>query len=213
MYLPPHFAETRLDALRQLIHEYPLAAVVTLGPSGLTANHIPLEYDPEPAPWGTLRGHVARANRVWQDASPEVDALAIFQGPQQYISPSSYPTKAQTGMVVPTYNYMVVHASGPLRIVDDPAWLRGLVTRLTNRFEADQDSPPWHVHDAPAAFIDAQLQAIVGVEIPISTLVGKWKLSQNRPRADREGVVQRLNASDDPAAATMAGWVAEAMRE
>ena len=142
MYLPPHFAETRVEALRQLIDEYPLATVVTLGPAGLVANHIPLEYDPEPEPWGMLRGHVARANRVWQDSNPAVEALAIFQGPQRYISPSSYPTKAQTGMVVPTYNYMVVHVAGPLRIVDDPAWLHALVTRLTNRFEADQESPP-----------------------------------------------------------------------
>ncbi len=210
MYLSAHFAESRQGVLRQLMHEHPLAALVTLGSDGLTANHIPLEYDPEPAPWGTLRGHVARANRVWQDFSPEFDALAIFQGPQRYISPSWYPTKAQTGMVVPTYNYMVVHASGPLRIVDDPAWVRALVGRLTHRHEGERTAP-WHVTDAPDEFIAQQVRAIVGIEIPVTKLVGKWKLSQNRPRSDRDGVVHGLQTNADEGSAIMANSVAEAM--
>jgi transcriptional regulator len=210
MYLPPHFAESRPELLRQLMLAYPLAVLVTLGRDGLVANHIPLEYDPEPAPGGTLRGHVARANPVWNDFSAEVGALAVFQGPQRYISPSWYPTKAETGKVVPTYNYLVVHASGPLRIVEDPIWLRQLVERLTSQFESRR-SDPWHVSDAPDDFIAGQLRAIVGIEIPVAKLVGKWKVSQNRTRTDREGVVQELRASGDDADAVIAHWVEESL--
>src|SRR5215470_8004937 len=136
MYMPAHFEETRPEVLRRLIHDHPLAALVTLGSDGLNANHIPMELDADPAPLGTLRGHVARANPVWRDFSPGVDALAIFQGPQAYVSPGWYQTKQETGKVVPTYNYAVVHASGPMRIIEDRAWLRAFVERLTNRHEA-----------------------------------------------------------------------------
>jgi transcriptional regulator len=210
MYVPSHFAEARVEALQQLMREHALAVLVTLGADRLSANHIPLEYDPEPAPWGTLRGHVARANPVWRDFSAEVEALAVFQGPQRYITPSWYPTKAESGMVVPTYNYLVVHASGPLRVIHDPAWLRQLVGRLTRHFEAERPAP-WQVTDAPEDFIAQQLHAIVGIEMPLTRLVGKWKVSQNRPRADREGVVRGLRESDDAEAAVMAHWVEEAL--
>jgi transcriptional regulator len=210
MYVPPHFAEARPEVLQQLMRQHPLAVLVTLGVDGLNANHIPLEYDPEPAPSGTLRGHVARANPVWRDFSTEVEALTVFQGPQQYITPSWYPTKADTGMVVPTYNYLVVHAHGPLRVIDDPAWLRQLVGRLTSHFEAERPAP-WQVTDAPDDFIAQQLRAIVGIEIPVTRLVGKWKASQNRSRADREGVVRGLRELGDPEAAVMAHWVEETL--
>jgi transcriptional regulator len=210
MYLPAHFEETRPDVLAGLLREHPLATLVTLGSEGLTANHIPLEYDPEPAPYGTLRGHVARANPVWRDFTADLGVLAIFQGPQAYVTPNWYPTRAETGKVVPTFNYMVVHAQGPLRIVDDPAWVRALVQRLTDNFEATEPKP-WRVEDAPADFIEGQLRAIVGIEIPIRKLTGKWKVSQNRPPVDRAGVIQGLREREDSNAQAIAKAVEEAL--
>lgn len=192
MYLPGYFEETRTEVLHRLMHERPLATLVTLAAAGINANHLPFELDSEPLPNGTLRCHVARANPVWRDYSRDTEALVIFHGPQLYISPSWYETKKQSGEVVPTYNYAVVHAYGALRIIDDRAWLRGLVTRLTERFES-ASSAPWRVSDAPDDFIDKQLGAIVGIEITITKLAGKWKVSQNRPALDRAGVVEALS--------------------
>ena len=210
MYLPRHFEETRVEVLHALIREHPLGTLVTLGADGLSANHIPIEVDPEPAPFGTLRGHVARANPVWRDSVADVAALVVFQGPSTYVSPSWYPSKRETGKVVPTYNYVVVHAYGHLRSIEDPVWLRHLVERLTARFEADR-AEPWQVADAPASFIDAQLRAIVGLEIPITRLLGKWKVSQNRSAPDRAGVVHGLRASVDSDAATIARLVEQSL--
>ncbi len=209
MYVPSQFEETRLDVLHDLIREHSLAALVTLGSQGLDANHIPLELDPGPAPFGTLRGHVARGNPVWRDFSGDVEALAVFQGPQAYISPGWYQTKRETGKVVPTYNYIVVHAYGPMRVIEDRAWLRGLVERLTSRYESGRPEP-WKVTDAPAEFIDQMLGAIVGIEIPLSRLVGKWKVSQNRPSADRDGVVKGLGEMTDRDAQAMSALVKKA---
>ena len=206
MYVPSHFAESRVEVLHQLIRARPLATLVTLNADGLNANHIPFEIDPEPLPLGTLRGHVARANPVWRAFSREVEALVIFRGPQAYISPSWYASKTESGEVVPTYNYIVAHGYGEMKIVDDREWLRGLVTRLTNRFEAGGDAP-WQVTDAPPAFIDKQLGAIVGIEIALTKLIGKWKVSQNRPAKDRDGVVQKLSESTDAESVAVARWV------
>ena len=208
MYLPAHFEETRVEVIHRLIREHPLAVLVTLGAAGLNANHIPLEIDPEPAPLGTLRGHVARANPVWRDFARDVEALTVFQGPQAYISPAWYQTKKETGKVVPTFNYIVVHAYGSLRIIEDEAWLRGLVERLTTRHESGR-AEPWKVSDAPEDFIKTQLRAIVGIEMPVTRLVGKWKVSQNRPPVDREGVVRGLGQMNDANAAAMARLVKE----
>src|SRR4029453_19145391 len=133
MYLPNHFAETRVEVLHQLIAAHPLGALVVATPGGLDANHVPFEVDPEPAPFGTLRAHVARANPLLRDAPPDAEALVIFQGPSTYISPAWYPTKQETGRFVPTWNYAVVHAHGPLRFIDDRAWLRRFVEMLTKR--------------------------------------------------------------------------------
>ena len=201
MYLPSHFAEARVDVLHDLIRAHPFGTLVVLASNGLDANHIPFEIDPEPAPFGTLRGHLARANPVWKDFSSQVDALAIFQGPHTYISPSWYPTKKEHGKVVPTWNYAVVHATGPLRVIDEQAWVRRFVEQLTNHHEAHRRDP-WKVTDAPADFIDTMTSAIVGVEIPIARLAGKWKVSQNRPEKDRIGVVEGLlqNRNDDSSA-------------
>lgn len=208
MYVPAHFSEQRIELLQQLIRDRPLGILVTLDSAGLNANHLPFELVAEPLPLGTLRGHVARANPVWRDFSKQTEALVIFQGPSAYVSPSWYPTKNTSGEVVPTYNYAVVHAYGPLRIVDDRAWLRGLVGRLTDRFEAPRPDR-WHVTDAPDEFIAKQLGAIVGIEIPITKLLGKWKASQNRPEIDRAGVVKGLSELDDADSAAMAALVRE----
>ena len=203
MYLPKHFQETRVEVMHGLIRDHPLGVLVTLGSDGLNANHIPIEIDPEPVPFGTLRGHVARANPVWRDYAADVEAVVVFQGPARYVTPSWYPTKRETGKVVPTFNYAVVHAYGAMRIVEDAAWLRNLVERLTDEFEATRPEP-WQVTDAPASYIDAQLRAIVGIEIAITRLLGKWKVSQNKSAADRAGVAQALIAADDPDAAALA---------
>jgi transcriptional regulator len=211
MYLPDHFAESRVDVLRQLIHEHPLAALVTLNAQELNANHIPFEHDAEPAPFGTLRGHVARANPVWRDYSRDIEALVIFQGAQHYITPSWYPSKQETGKVVPTFNYIVVHAYGALRVIEDRAWLRGLVERLTNRHEAPR-AIPWQVTDAPSDYIEKMLGAIVGIEIPLTRLVGKWKVSQNQPAANRDGVIKGLDELPNTDATAMANLIRQTMK-
>jgi transcriptional regulator len=212
MYLPKHFEETRIEVLHELIRSHPLGALVVQIGRGLDANHIPLEVDPNPAPFGTLRGHIARANPLWREFTGDVDALAIFQGPGTYISPSLYPTKRETGKVVPTWNYAVVHAHGPLRFIDDRAWLRDFVTKLTARHEATRREP-WKITDAPAEYIETQLGAIIGLEMPISRLTGKWKVSQNRPPRDREGVVEGLLRDSSPSATAMAHLVRDASSE
>jgi transcriptional regulator len=210
MYLPGHFEESRVDVLHGLIRAHPLGALVTLTAGGLEANHVPLEIDAEPAPFGTLRGHVARANPVWREAARDVEALVIFQGPGTYISPAWYPTKRETGRVVPTWNYAVVHARGIPRFIDDREWLRDFVTGLTDRHEAGRPAP-WRVTDAPADYIDRQLGAIVGLEIAVTRLQGKWKLSQNRPGPDRAGVVEGLSREGERAGAGVAELVRRAI--
>jgi len=212
MYLPKHFEETRVQVLHELIHAHPLGALVVLTARGLGANHIPFEVDPDPTPFGTLRGHIARANPLWRDFSRDVEALAIFQGPGTYISPSWYPTKRETAKVVPTWNYAVVHAHGALQFIDDRAWLRAFVEKLTNRHEAERRDR-WKVTDAPPDYIDKQLGAIIGLEIPITRLIGKWKVSQNRPAQDRDGVVEGLLQEGGHSAAAIASLVRESRSE
>jgi len=206
MYLPSHFEETRLEVLQHLLRTYPLGLLTTLGPAGLEANALPFVLDPEPAPWGTLRAHVARANPVWREARSDVDALVVFQGPQAYVSPNAYPSKAESGKVVPTWNYVMVQARGPLRVVDDVHAARAFVTRLTERHEAAQ-ARPWAPSDAPADYIDTMLRAIVCIEIPLSSLTGKYKLSQNRSGADRDGVIRALRDSGEPLQQQTAQWM------
>jgi len=213
MYLPAHFKEDRPGVLHDLIRAHPLATLVTLDASGLVANHIPMEIDPEEGERGTLRGHVARANPVWSSHRPDVEAMAVFQGPLSYISPSYYATKAATGKVVPTWNYATVHAYGPLRAIEDAAWLRRLIEGLTDRHEAERaqatGDPAWKVSDAPAGYIDGLVKAIVGIELPITRIEGKWKVSQNRPAEDRAGVVAGLGKAEDPMRLAMAALVRE----
>jgi len=203
MYIPKLFAEDRLDVLHQLISERPLAALVTLGEAGLTASHVPFLLDRGAGPFGTLRGHLARANPQWREVASPVEALAIFSGPQRYISPSWYASRSAHGKVVPTWNYVVVHAYGRLRTVDDPARLLPHLKELTRTHEAAIELP-WSVEEAPQDYISSLLEAIVGIEIEISRLEGKWKVSQNRVAADRQGVSAALRAQGDPDALAIA---------
>lgn len=203
MYRPGHFTEDRIDVLADLVRRNPFATLVSLGEDGLIATHLPLLWDADREPYGTLRGHFARPNPHARIAASPVDALAIFSGPNAYVSPSWYPSKREHGKVVPTWNYAVVHACGPLRLIDDAEWLRALVTRLTDREEA-AFAVPWRVTDAPETFVDALLRGIVGIEIAITRLEGKWKLGQNRPDADQDGTVSGLEARGDAASAAVA---------
>ena len=191
MYLPSMFAEQRIDVLHAAIRRSGLATLVTLSADGLIASHVPMLLDPEPAPYGTLLGHLARPNP--QAGGATGDALAIFQGPDAYVTPSWYATKRATGKVVPTWNYIAVHASGPVSFFDDADRLLDIVTRLTER-EEGRRAEPWAVSDAPDDFVQGMLKGIVGFALPIARLEGKWKMSQNRPAEDRAGVVAGLQA-------------------
>src|SRR5579863_840124 len=198
MYLPPHFREDNLPELQRAIGEARLAILITNGPQGMIASHLPMLFDPTPAPHGRLLGHVARPNPQWRGYDGKGEALAIFPGPEAYISPAWYATKRATGKVVPTWNYVAVHAYGRLEFFEDPVRLRSLVGRLTERHESRRPAP-WAVDDAPKEFVDAQLKAIVGFEMVIERLEGKWKLSQNRTAEDRAGAIAGLKEEGGPA--------------
>lgn len=202
MYLPPHFTEDRLPILHEAIRRAPLATLVTFGPDGMIASHLPLMISPDEGPQGTLHGHMARANLQWRRLDAAVPALAVFTGPDAYITPSWYATKRETGKVVPTWNYVAVHAYGTIETYDDSDRLLDLVERLTRTHEAKR-AAPWAVGDAPADFVRGQLKGIVGVALPIDRLEGKWKMSQNRPAADRTGVVAGLRADGTDAVADL----------
>lgn len=196
MYLPRHFEERGLDALTALMRAHPLGWLVSAHGGELQADPIPFLYEPRPeGQLGTLLGHVARQNPVAARGPGSSEVLVLFQGPQAYVSPSAYPSKAEHGKVVPTWNYMVVQARGRLQLLDDPEATREIVQRLTTAQEVSQQTP-WRLDDAPDAYIAAQLKAIVGVRIELSDLVGKWKLSQNRTPADADGVIARFRSSE-----------------
>ena len=197
MYIPSHFEETRPEILHAFIRRHPLGALVVPTGQGLEVNHVPFLVGD-----GVLHAHVARANPLWQQA-PVGPAVAIFQGPDRYITPSWYATKAETGKVVPTWNYLVVHAHGRVRFVEDAAWLRAHVGQLVATHEAGRPAP-WQVSDAPAEYIDKLLGHIVGVELAVERLEGKWKLGQNRNAQDREGMIEGLRTEGDPTAAALA---------
>lgn len=211
MYIPKHFEEPRIEVMHELMRARPLATLVTLTSNGLNANHIPLHLVDTPAPLGTLRGHVARANPMWQDFAKDVEVLAIFHGPDCYITPSWYATKRETGKVVPTWNYAVVHTCGTLRIIDDAAWVRAQIEALTAHSEASF-ARPWSVSDAPHEYTEKLIGAIVGFEIAITKLTGKWKVSQNQPVPNQASVIEGLSNSGLPDAAEMAALVAAGMK-
>jgi transcriptional regulator len=208
MYLPPHFREDNLPELQRAIGEARLAVLITSGPQGIVASHLPMLFDPTPLPNGRLLGHVARANPQWRGYDGMSEALAIFPGPEAYISPAWYATKRATGKVVPTWNYVAVHAYGRLEFFDDAVRLRSLVGRLTERQESRRPTP-WAVDDAPKDYIDAQLKAIVGFEMAIQRLEGKWKLSQNRPAEDRAGTIAGLKEEGGPAEQAVAALMSD----
>lgn len=206
MYIPRQFEETRIDVLHRLMKAHPLAAFVVIGDSGLVVNHVPFLIDDTEGQFGTLRAHLPRANPVWRQFSGEAEAVAIFQGPESYITPSWYPSKHADGKAVPTWNYAVVHAHGHPRVVEDAQWLLSHLTELTDEHEAGQ-ALPWKVSDAPKDYTDRLIEALVGIEIPISRICGKWKVSQNRPRADKLGVAAGLESRADDRSHAMAELV------
>jgi len=205
VYQPPAFREDRLEVQHALIRAHPLGLLVTAGPGGLMANPIPFLIYPEGSERGTLRAHFARGNPQGRELAAVTDCLVVFQGPQDYVTPSWYATKRETGKVVPTWNYATVHAWGRPRLSEDAGWLRRQIDDLTLSREGRRPAP-WKVDDAPADFVAAQIKGIVGLEIPIDRIEGKWKMSQNRPQADRAGVVEGFQEEGQE---TMARLVAE----
>lgn len=203
MYLPRHFAETRREPLRELIRDNPLATLVTLSPRGPEANLIPLQWVINDDDQIALRGHVAKANPVWRDHPADADVLAVFHGPQSYVSPTWYPGKHEHGKAVPTWNYLTVQARGRWRLITEPVAKRALLAQLTQQHEATMPVP-WTIDEAPADYIDSMLEAVVGFEIAVHELLGKWKISQNQPVANRQGVITALDAHPNHDAQAMA---------
>lgn len=191
MYLPAHFAETRPEELHRIIREHPLGMLVTPGEAGMDADHVPFEFDPEAGAHGVLTAHVARANPLWQRCPTGTQVMVVFRGAQAYISPSWYPSKHEAHRQVPTWNYEAVHVHGTLTVRDDERFVRGLVARLTRRHEATEPQP-WKMGDAPPDYIDSMLRNIVGIEIAVTTMTGKSKLSQNKDERDRLGAADAL---------------------
>jgi transcriptional regulator len=209
MYQPPLFREDRLDVLHGLMRTHPFGLIISVGPDGEPmANAIPLLLDASAGEKGTLRGHLARANPHWKSLAETGKALVVFQGPYSYVTPSWYESKKEHGKVVPTWNYVIVQARGAVTIHEDADWLRAHVGALSDAHE-ERRTDPWAVSDAPESFIDSQLKGIVGFEIGIAVLEGKWKVSQNRPVPDRVGVVEGLTADSGQGNAEMARLVKE----
>jgi len=211
MYLPSAFKIDDLASFHEVIRRYPLATLVTRLGDGIVADHIPFLLDTSGGDQGVLRAHVARANPLWQTHPAGVEVLAIFTGPDHYITPSWYSTHHETGKTVPTWNYIAVHAYGPLQIIDDPGWLRQQISELTALHEDGQTSP-WAITDAPEDFIVTQMKAIIGIEIAITRMEGKQKTSQNRSWADRRGVMAGLAASGGDQAHVMADLIAQTLQ-
>jgi transcriptional regulator len=208
MYVPTHFKEDRIAVMHDAIRKYGFGTLVTSSEKELEASHLPMLVDSEPAPYGTVLGHLARANPQWQRVKPGMQALAIFLGPNTYITPSWYPTKQQNGKVVPTWNYLAIHAYGTMSFFDDRDELRAHVSRMTDTHETPRDAP-WAVSDAPPDFVDGMLRAIVGFKLCITRLEGKWKMSQNRPAQDVSGVLEGLAREDGDGHRPVADIVAE----
>jgi transcriptional regulator len=212
MYRPPAFREDRPEVLYAFIRQHSLGALVTRGVEGLEANHIPWWLEVTDAGHVRLLGHIARANPLAKTPLAVPEVLVIFPGPEHYISPGWYPTKQEHGRVVPTWNYVVVHAHGQLVFHEEPAWIRAQMERLTHHMESTQPAP-WSVADAPPEYIDALLQSVVGVEILVDRLEGKWKVSQNQPEVNREGVIRALAIKPNQTAQELARLVADAGTE
>ena len=197
MYLPSAFRQDDLAELHAQLQASPFALLTSAGATGVQASHLPLLLAPDEGEFGTLYGHFARANPHWRDLQDDAEALAVFSGPDAYISPGWYPAKAEHGKVVPTWNYIAVHARGPVELIEEPERLLQIVSRLSDQHESGRERP-WAVSDAPREYIDSMLRAIVGFALPIRRLEGKWKLGQNRSAADQQGVRDGLASSLSP---------------
>lgn len=208
MYIPRAFEEKRLPVLHELIRSQPFCSLITMGASGLFASHIPMVLHGDQGSFGILHGHLSRANMQWRDFDPGVEALAIFSGAHHYISPSWYPEKSEHGKVVPTWNYAVVHAYGNLRTIENAEWLSAHLRELTDRQESATPAP-WEITDAPADFIESLMKGIVGLELTITRLEGKWKVSQNRSERDRQGVIEGLEDLNSPESLAMKKLVSD----
>ncbi len=206
MYQPSQFQEDRVPVMHDLMRAHPFATLINYASDGISANHIPLVLHQDGSDFGTLRGHIAKANGLANNFDATVELLAVFQGPHHYVTPAWYPSKKQHGKVVPTWNYAVVHAYGTLRVIDDADWLLAQVQSLTNLHEAGRDQQ-WAVSDAPPDYVEKMLKGITGLEIPISRLQGKWKVSQNKDDADREGVARGLKNEASSAATQMSDLI------
>ncbi len=208
MYQPPHHREDRREVQHALIRSHPLGLLISSGEGGLLANPIPFRLVNTDLGMGTLQAHMARANPQWRALAAGAEVLIVFQGADHYVTPSWYETKRETGKVVPTWNYAIVQVRGTVRVIEDSEWLRAQVNRLTDGHESRR-MIPWAVDDAPDDFITAQLKGIIGIEVPITGIEGKWKVSQNRNEADRRGVAEGLEAEGSEAAGAMAAMVRE----
>lgn len=205
MYIPEHFSETRIEVLHDMIRAYPLGMLVNNSAAGLDANHLPFELDVSKGPQGSLLAHVARANTLWQSCPSGTEVMVVFRGGEAYISPNWYPSKHEAHRQVPTWNYQVVHAYGTVTVHDDERFVRGVVAKLTRQHEASEPKP-WKMGDSAPDYIDTMLRNIVGIEITLTSLVGKFKLSQNREERDRLSAADALDTKGHHT-------IASAMRE
>lgn len=206
MYIPPFNEEKRLPVMHALMRAHPLATLATMTEKGLFATHLPLVLHADEGEFGTLRGHISKANLQGRSTNSDVDALVIFAGPQHYISPNWYPSKHDDPGTVPTWNYAVVHAYAPITFIEDAAWLHTHLESLTTIHEA-ASAKPWKMTDAPADYIAGQAKGILGIELPVLSIEGKWKVSQNRSKVDRTGVADGLSELGTPDALAMKALV------
>ncbi len=207
MYCPAHFEENRIDVLKAHIRQFPLSLIVTINDGLLNANHIPMLLCDNNTGLGTLQAHIPRNNPLWQSMN-DARVLAIFQGENNYVSPNWYPTKHDHGKVVPTWNYITVHVRGNLKIIEDKVWLKSHLQQLTNTHESSQQTP-WSLDDAPVEFIEKLINSIIGIELEITELSGKWKISQNQPAVNQTGVIKALNKHGHPLASIMESYFGE----
>jgi len=208
MYCPKEFVEDRVSVLHGLIQNHALGAWTCWADSQLVVNHIPFILDASQGEYGTLSGHVARANPIWKLITDQSPSVVVFQGADAYITPNWYPSKQEHGKVVPTWNYAVVHAHGQPNVIDDADWLLAHVASLSDQHEAGNDTP-WKVSDAPEGYTKSLSRGIVGIEIPIRRLEGRWKVSQNKNDADKAGVIKGLKASTKQNERLMQDWVSD----
>lgn len=208
MYQPPMFNEERIDVMQMMMKNHPFASLVSMQAGKINADHLPLVVHPELAEKGVLRGHISRANPMSKQLDTSIEVLVMFNGPHHYITPSWYPSKAEHQKVVPTWNYIVVHARGKIKFITDTDWMLAHLNELTKRNEKGRKSP-WKVADAPVEFITRQFRGIIGIEIEITDLQGTWKTSQNKSEPDHQGVISGLNAESTERASLMANCVVQ----